>query len=366
VLKPWHLTGEQIYDACSGRVPVQSPGRKTVSYDGRFRELLPRRLLDVEGEIRTPERVIAEYTDASVLGHEMVVRAGRRYIVPVEVGSERRYSPRLAETIPVSDALRQYVSRGKAGCQLDRAFLLTGKRGLPFAHWFYETLPKLRWYERYCRIIDQRPPLLIPSRLTDWQLTALDLMGYPEGSWTEQDSAPTRVGTLAIPPHPYRNRGSRFTGDPSNIRWIRSRILSNVTESDRSLPTRIYVSRSDAGRRRVHNEEELMQTLEDIGFEGFCLSHLPFEEQVRLFADADIVVGPHGAGLTNIIYGTDVDVVELMTRQGAAEHFFVLANELGHSYEFVLCDPIEDDGIPPRHRDMVADPNRVRKAITDL
>jgi capsular polysaccharide biosynthesis protein len=109
-----------------------------------------------------------------------------------------------------------------------------------------------------------------------------------------------------------------------------------------------------------------MQTLEDIGFEGFCLSHLPFEEQVRLFADADIVVGPHGAGLTNIIYGTDVDVVELMTRQGAAEHFFVLANELGHSYEFVLCDPIEDDGIPPRHRDMVADPNRVRKAITDL
>ncbi|WP_137285802.1 glycosyltransferase family 61 protein [Halorussus salinisoli] len=366
LLRPWHITGDEIYDKCQSQIPVQSSEKKTVSYEGSFRDSLPRHLANIEGEIETPERVIGEYQNARVLGPGMIVGIDYGYIVPVEVGSERRYSHRLADNVSIRTVLQNYVGHDDAECRLDRAFLLTGKRGLAFAHWFYETLPKLRWYERYCTLIGQAPPLMIPSGITDWQRDSLALMGYPDESWIELDCSVTEVNTLAVPPHPYRNRGSRFTGSPANLRWVRNRILSNVTESNRSLPNRIYISRSDADYRRVRNEKELLNTLAKMGFVKFALSELSFRDQVRLFANADIVVGPHGAGLTNIIYSTDVDVVELLTDEGASEHFLVLANELGHSYEFVLCDLVGDDGIPPRHSDMIADPARVRAVIEAL
>lgn len=366
LLKPWHLTDEERLKTCRRRIPVQSSETKAITYNGRFRDSLPRRLAAIEGEIETPERSIEEYENAFIVGPEMIVRIDRRYLVPVEVGSERNCSPRLAANISIRDILQNYIGSEEADHRSESGFLLTGKRGLPFAHWFYETLPKLRWYERYATLIGQTPPLLLPAGCTAWQRDSLALMGYPGDAVIEQGNSTRTVNTLAIPPHPYRNRGSRFTGSPATLRWIRNRILSNVSVGEQSFPNRVYISRSDAIRRRVLNEDTLMSTLEPLGFTKVVLSELSFRDQVRLFDGAEVVVGAHGAGLTNILYSTDVDVVELLTSEGASEHFFVLANELNHSYEFVLCDPVSDDGTPPRHRDMVADPTRVQEVIARL
>lgn len=364
LLEPWHVTDERIYADCDGWIPVQSSEMKTVSYAGRFRDSLPRQLADIEGDIITPERAVAEFDDVSVLAG-MLVRIDTGYIVPVEVGSNRNRSPNFVNNRSIVDVLCDSVGRNEIEHELGEAFLLTGERGLPFAHWFYETLPKLRWYERYCRITGKNLPLLVPSGLTGWQRDSLALMGYAADSWVEQGAVPTRVGRLAIPPHPYRNRGYGFPGSPNNLRWIRNRMLSNISVGEQSFSSHIYVSRTDANRRRIRNETELVDALAEFGFVKYVLSDLSFTDQIRLFADASVVVGPHGAGLTNVLYSTDIDVVELLTGVGASEHFFVLANELNHSYEFVLCDPVSDD-TPPRHVDMVVDPAAVRDVVASL
>ncbi|WP_152042633.1 glycosyltransferase family 61 protein [Salinigranum salinum] len=366
LLSPWHLTGADIYEECSQRFTVQSQIEKTLSYEGKFREELPQPLARIEGTLTTPERVIGEYEDAHVMGPAMLVRIGRSYIVPVEVGSARLESPTLSRNVSVIDVAKSYLRPDAPDRRVERGYLLTGKRGLPFAHWFYETLPKLRWYERYCALIGERPPLLLPAGLTDWQRESLRLMGYTKESWIECGRETVEVECLAIPPHPYRNRGSDFTGSPRNLQWIRDRMLSNLTDKSGSYPSRIYVSRDDAPRRQVRNEDEVMNVLSEFGFVKFVLSELAFEEQVRLFSGADVVVGPHGAGLTNMLYATDLDVVELITIEGAAEHFFVLSNELGHNYEFARCDPVSDPNTPPRHTDMTADTVRLREIMTDL
>lgn len=58
-----------------------------------------------------------------------------------------------------------------------------------------------------------------------------------------------------------------------------------------------------------------MNPLEKLNFVKYVLSELSFRDQVRLFANADIIVDPHGTGLTNLIYSTDVNVVELLTSE---------------------------------------------------
>ena len=114
------------------------------------------------------------------------------------------------------------------------------------------------------------------------------------------------------------------------------------------------MSRADADRRQVINENEVISLLKQYGFESFEPGRLSLDDQVRLFANADVIVGPHGAGLTNMIYGENVKILELMTEE-SGEHFFVLANECDHFYEFLLCEPANDESIKPRCRDMSVD-----------
>jgi capsular polysaccharide biosynthesis protein len=55
-----------------------------------------------------------------------------------------------------------------------------------------------------------------------------------------------------------------------------------------------------------------MELLRKDGFELYCLEDMSIVEQIRLFASARLVIGPHGAGLTNIIYCNHPALIELI------------------------------------------------------
>ncbi|MEQ1850415.1 MAG: glycosyltransferase family 61 protein [Chthoniobacteraceae bacterium] len=65
---------------------------------------------------------------------------------------------------------------------------------------------------------------------------------------------------------------------------------------------KIYVSRAGARFRRVLNEDEVIRALAGKSFEVVRLEDLTVREQARLFAEADVVVAPHGAGCTNAVF----------------------------------------------------------------
>ena len=50
------------------------------------------------------------------------------------------------------------------------------------------------------------------------------------------------------------------------------------------------------------NEKELIHFLKKKNFFSVKLSELSVEEQIKLFNDAQIVIGLHGAGLANLIW----------------------------------------------------------------
>jgi len=57
-----------------------------------------------------------------------------------------------------------------------------------------------------------------------------------------------------------------------------------------------------APKRIMRNEGALIAELRRRGFDIVVPGTLPFTEQVRTFRNASLVVGPHGAGLTNIAF----------------------------------------------------------------
>jgi hypothetical protein len=76
-----------------------------------------------------------------------------------------------------------------------------------------------------------------------------------------------------------------------------------VRKNEARRPYRkLYVSRSDANSRRVINEAEIREEVLDNGFEVISLSGVSLLQQVELFSEAKIIMGPHGAGLTNAVF----------------------------------------------------------------
>ncbi len=81
---------------------------------------------------------------------------------------------------------------------------------------------------------------------------------------------------------------------------------------------RLYVSRLGQGRRGVStrlmlNEAEVAAAMAGLGFEVIEPEQLNPAEQIATFASADIVVGPAGSGMFNVVFcrpGTKVLDIE--------------------------------------------------------
>jgi capsular polysaccharide biosynthesis protein len=110
-----------------------------------------------------------------------------------------------------------------------------------------------------------------------------------------------------------------------------------------SKTARIYISRSRARWRRVLNEKAVCALLVRYGFKVVDLEDLSFREQVELFHQAEIVVGPHGAGLNTIMFSGDIHIVVLYSTQVPQNYFHTQAIGLGQKHHFLTASGGEDD-----------------------
>jgi len=67
-------------------------------------------------------------------------------------------------------------------------------------------------------------------------------------------------------------------------------------------PTLLYIARADARSRPLRNEDMLVARLARFGVVPVLLSALGLDEQIKLFRGARLVIGPHGAGLANVVF----------------------------------------------------------------
>lgn len=65
---------------------------------------------------------------------------------------------------------------------------------------------------------------------------------------------------------------------------------------------RIFVTRGEARRRRLLNEPQIIALLQKFDFEIVNPGTLDFLDQVRAFSNAEVIIGCHGAALTNLLF----------------------------------------------------------------
>jgi len=124
-----------------------------------------------------------------------------------------------------------------------------------------------------------------------------------------------------------------------------------LARASADLPRRFYVSRRDAPHKRpLENADELRLALRARGYAELVMSELALEDQVSLFAGAESIVAPHGAGLVNLMFApASARLVEIVPAHYRHACFFRLAQARRVRYAMVLSDMARENPDEPRH-----------------
>jgi capsular polysaccharide biosynthesis protein len=99
-------------------------------------------------------------------------------------------------------------------------------------------------------------------------------------------------------------------------------------------PRVLYISRGHAPGRTLTNEDAIQSALmRYFNAESIYMEDLAFATQVRLANQAEVIIGPHGAGLTNLCFANeDAWLVELIPERHPVPIFRDLAAAVGVHY----------------------------------
>jgi capsular polysaccharide biosynthesis protein len=112
-----------------------------------------------------------------------------------------------------------------------------------------------------------------------------------------------------------------------------------------------------ANNRTVRNEAEVQELLRGYGFIAVDPGKLSVAEQIATFARAELIVGPHGAGLTNILFaGPGARVIELFPAGYMLPDYWWLASSMpGLDYRYLSAPAARRFGLRNRGAALVAD-----------
>ena len=364
--------GDDVFAQASTVVRVTDGAESEIRYDGRHDPPHPAFISAVDGQATATPRVVCAFRDAMLIGKEPIISLDGRYVPPSAIGTAQarqdgwKERETFAANVPFTDAVLGSYTRRRPRSTVETGFLLTGFF-TGFGHWTFEVLPKLRAYEAYVRETGDTPIILVRGELASWQRDSLALLGYPPESIRQTGSEPVHVQRLLVPSHRFLT-WSQIPSYPStrDLQWVRDRMTQSVSPGSESFGDRVFISRADAPRRHVRNRREVIDVLEEYDFEVYEPGRLSFADQVRLFSGAAFVVGPYGAGLSNVIFGEEPTLVELVLDAPENIHHYVLANLLGIDYEYVPCLPHGEPGVERRHHDLEVDTETLTEVLESM
>jgi capsular polysaccharide biosynthesis protein len=213
---------------------------------------------------------------------------------------------RLADAGPFVLDLRGRAVRHLSGTTV----VLSSSEPSNYGSWLFRVLPKLETLKRL--------GLGDEARFLVWVGTPafrdyLRLLGVPEERIIHHDPKNViyALDNALVP----SVRNNQAFLDAESLA-LYSRMRDQLGEKQ-SAGNRIYISRLSQSQqgspRAMRNEPELIERLKAIGFRIVSPERLSVAEQVRVFSSAEMVVGPSGSGMFNVVFcrpGTKVIDIE--------------------------------------------------------
>ena len=232
-----------------------------------------------------------------------------------------------------------------------------------YYHWLLQIIPRLKILKE-----SQLPYDKIYVHANNfkyhWQKDALyTVMDYLDIArdmllCVEHDT-PVEADTLLVPSVPWIPSKAKFPRA-----WYKQFFHDAFVQQKEKSPAHIFISRSKAQYRHISNETALMNLLNTKGFTSYCLEDLSISEQAHIFNNAKVIIGPHGAGWTNLIFckpGTNIIEIDHGLKGNEQRSSFKgMSRLLGCFYHPFYTDLLEPTDCPenildPINQDMTVD-----------
>lgn len=108
--------------------------------------------------------------------------------------------------------------------------------------------------------------------------------------------------------------------------------------------SKIYISRKNSFHRSLINEEDVERLFERKNFKIIYAENYSLKDQIDLFSNASVVAGPHGAGLSNIVFCKRLSkLFELFSPRYSPDCFHKISKIMKVEYLSYLGDYSDQD-----------------------
>lgn len=222
-----------------------------------------------------------------------------------------------------------------------------------YAHWLSEIYPRIVLFcsmEKYKNI-----PIIIDKDVHPNIINSvLMVSGNREIIYIEKNESihlnkciyVSPVGYIPFEPRTIGSRQGHFSS--SALYFTKLKILNNLIKCNESLlPKKIFIKRNSFYRNLI-NQDIIENFLVKNGFFIMEPEKFDFEKQVIIFNNADIIIGPTGAAMANLIFSKpDAKIGIIIAEDNDIPYYYWhnMANAVGNKINYLLGVKLKNTGV---------------------
>lgn len=228
------------------------------------------------------------------------------------------------------------------------AAVLTSAKAHIYFHWLTDLLPRVELLRQTGISFKSIDKFIVNSYNYPFQRETLTALGIPSYKILESCQYPhIKAERLFVPSLP------GLSGNPPH--WVceflrREFLFKSASENQKFKGLdRIYISRSDAQYRQVINEAEVTAFLAQWGFKSIALEPLTIAEKAALFSSVNVVIAPHGSGITNAVFcQPETKIIEIFSPNYVNVGYWAMLNQINLDYYYLMGEGQKPpEGIDP-------------------
>ena len=281
----------------------------------------------VPGRVSLSEKKIYRFRDVCISWHGVIFKNFNLFVPSLMY-------PELAVGFKGKFLLRQWLGKRQALPENKvMALVFDQWSAVNYFHWIIEAIPKLIVLEKS----NEKITMLLPNNLPNYVLETVKIFGFSDYI-TIEPNVVYSAKTLLWP----ERTGTYWLQNVSLLQEARGRVLKTYALDIAQPLRRTYVSRAKSKIRRLLNEEDLYDVLANNGFEIVFFDNMSFAEQIKIAAESEVIIGVHGANLTNLLFmRPQTSVIELINEKSVNLAYFKLASYCDVRY---YCQPCQNAG----------------------
>ena len=240
--------------------------------------------------------------------------------------------------------------------------VLPSLSGHIYYHWMFDTLPRIailkQSLEEQNQTLDNIDFFVVNNFEKEFQKETLIALDIPLEKVIASDRAPhIQAQQLIVPSF----AGHLDWVPPRSLKFLRSSFMpansasvendsgasdfidhSEISQPPRIKNKRLYITRKKAKYRYLFNEADVVKMLAQFGFVSVALETLSVAEQIELFSEAEVIVAPHGSGLTNLAFcRPETTVIEFFSPNYVRTDYWMISEYLNLHHYYLIGESLE-------------------------